>query len=852
MLTVGSDNFVGTAGNDTFVGNQLAGDNSWTVGDVIDGGAGTDAFNVTQTAAILIPTGVTVRNIETANFLSGGAVTLNTTAWTGLTALNTTNSGAAQTLTAAATTNVTSTVAAQTTHNVSINGGNNVTLTATGQTTGTITVGNTAAPAGAVVISATDGNTVSATQGAIAVTGGTTVTVTTNTSNPVNSTVTQSAVTVTGGASTTEVTVNQRAAATAPAVVGVANGAVVIADVNAASTTAAGTIATVTLNSFGANSTINSSALTTLNLSGKGADLSVTNGALTTPTVTTQALNVNGLTAAGAVTLDTDITTLNIKSSTAASTINSLAAAGATTVNVAGDAALTLTAQTLTAATAINVTNTAGATFGAALGTGVTFTGGAGNDKITLSDSFNKAITMGAGNDTVTVGGTFIGATGSVAAGDGIDTIVMTGAQAYTFDNDATFNTKFTGFEVLSLATGATQTIDMVGLSNISKITTVGASGLTVNNLASGATFTLTGGSIAATLIVRDAAFNPADTVNLVLSNAGGATVAFGTVTAANVETVNISTVDAGTGSDTAATSDVLTLAAVNATTVIVSGNNGLDLSNSGITAITRFDASGVVGNSADDTAAGLAVTFASANTTAAATVTITGGAGNDTLTGNAGRDIINGGAGNDVINGGTNADTITVGVGRDIIVIANNDDNTAGDIIGSGTGAMDVITGFSLVSGAIAGVDLSTNSNFQGATAGGANLNLLNIDLTADDAVAVAGANQAVTVGANATGSGQAAGVTFTVASGILTLGGVGAGTVDTLGEWLVEAAAVAATNGDILAFQFGSDTYVFAENGSADMLVMLAGVTGATQLVEVTGSTTAAAGAILFADIV
>ena len=55
---------------------------------MIDGGAGTDAFNVTQTAAILIQTGVTVRNIETANFLSDGAVTLNTTAWTGLTALN--------------------------------------------------------------------------------------------------------------------------------------------------------------------------------------------------------------------------------------------------------------------------------------------------------------------------------------------------------------------------------------------------------------------------------------------------------------------------------------------------------------------------------------------------------------------------------------------------------------------------------------------------------------------------------------------------------------------------------------------------------------------------------------------
>jgi hypothetical protein len=102
-----------------------------------------------------------------------------------------------------------------------------------------------------------------------------------------------------------------------------------------------------------------------------------------------------------------------------------------------------------------------------------------------------------------------------------------------------------------------------------------------------------------------------------------------------------------------------------------------------------------------------------------------------------------------------------------------------------------------------------------------------------------------------NSTAAGVAAGVTYTVTNGIMALSGIGAGTVDTIGEWLAEAAAVAATAGDVLGFVFAGDTYVFAENGGADVLVQLTGV-AATSLVEVTATTTATAGAVLFADIV
>jgi Ca2+-binding RTX toxin-like protein len=117
------------------------------------------------------------------------------------------------------------------------------------------------------------------------------------------------------------------------------------------------------------------------------------------------------------------------------------------------------------------------------------------------------------------------------------------------------------------------------------------------------------------------------------------------------VETVNINVADAGaTGS--AAVIHTLTLVATSAKTVTVSGNNGLTLTNAN-TAITTFDASGVVGNTTStgtDTAANLAVTFASANTTATASVTIKGGAGNDTLTGTVAKDTIEGNDGADTI----------------------------------------------------------------------------------------------------------------------------------------------------------------------------------------------------------
>lgn len=452
--------------------------------------------------------------------------------------------------------------------------------------------------------------------------------------------------------------------------VGKTAGAVDINDVNRASTTAAGSITTVTLTNAGA-AVVDSGALTTLNLGGTlNAVNAGTLGALTTPAVRTLALNLTGASQATgtAVTIDSDITTLNISGNTTASTLTSLVASGATTINVSGDGKVTLTGNTTGAVTAINVTNTKGAVFGTAIGAAVAFAGGAGDDGVTLTDSFTKAITLGAGNDKVTIGGTTIGTGGSVAGGDGTDTLVMTTAQALSLDDNSTFNSKFTGFETLELSTTNT-TNDVLDLDGINGATTVRLAAavtdnFTINNLASGGTINLStngAGTAVLTVGVKSAVLGAADVLNLNLNKA--TTLAAGQVTAANVETVNINVADASTVASStagsAAATHTLILAATSATSVTVTGNNGLTLTNTGNVKITNFDASGIVANNTVDTAgtaattdtdAFLGVTFASATTTANATVTIKGGAGTDTLTGNTLVDVISGGGGIDTI----------------------------------------------------------------------------------------------------------------------------------------------------------------------------------------------------------
>ncbi len=830
-LTTGVDSFTGTSNNDVF----NATDTTFTLSDSINGGAGVDTLNYVSATAIAAaaPVGATVSGIETYNITSGAGVTADTTTgFAGLTALNSTgkSTAASTTLTAAATTNIGATegdLKPSGTSQLVINGGKDVTVTAAGTTTngtalnGTtganaeISIGATTAAAGAVTVTSTFKGTNNQVAGDIFVKGGTTVTVNQSTTNTTtNETNVQGDVGVVGTAATTAVTVTQNATAAASNTglgrVGKTAGAVTITDVNAASTTAAGSIATVSLTNAGAAS-INSSALTTLNLAGTlNAVDAGTLGALATPAVRTLALNLTGATeaAATAVTISSNITTLNISGNTTASTLTSLVASGATTINVSGDAKVTLTGNTTGAVTAINVTNTKGASFGTAIGTGVAFTGGAGDDAVTLTNSFTKAITLGAGNDKVTIGGTTIGTGGSVAAGDGVDTVNMTTAQALTLAGDSTFNSKFTGFETLELSTANT-TNDILDIDGINAVTTVKlldavTGNFTLNNVANNGTVTLTTDGAATPVLnigVKSALVGASDVLNLSLNKSTA--LAAGKVVAANVETVNIIAADAATAGS-AAVIDTLELAATSATSLTVSGNNGLTLTNTGNSKIINFDASGVVANdtaasagvaATADTAANLAVTFASANTTATANVTIKGGAGNDTLTGTVALDSISGGAGADTIYA-DNAGNKTA------FATANVTAAVAGPQTGAGSAAI-TFMGLTVNTGAItkAATDITLNEIATGVRLA------VNTDPVMGKLVVVTGSNAALVFTSLVDGTtGTLPTVTVTTAtnSPTFTAGAATAGTAGTVAIDTIDGGAGA----DVIVGGGGADT--------------------------------------------
>ena len=276
-LTTGIDTLVGNAmGNNTFNATDATsasnpnGIPTFGSMDSVTGQGANNVFNVVYSNhAITQVVDTTVTGVQTANLVSNSSITENTSAWTGLTALDATTSTGSQTLTAAATTNVVST---STTGNIAIDGGLGVTVTSAG---GGVTIGATTGPAGAIGVTdtnvaganiAVDGgttvsvtatgntggaitigantaptgiinvaNTVSSgTGGNIAVTGGTVDTITQTTSNAVNTTATEGAVSVTGGASTTAVVVDQAQATKAAAQAAIA-GVVAVTGVTAAS-----------------------------------------------------------------------------------------------------------------------------------------------------------------------------------------------------------------------------------------------------------------------------------------------------------------------------------------------------------------------------------------------------------------------------------------------------------------------------------------------------------------------------------------------------------------------------------------------------------------------------------------
>lgn len=234
--------FTGGAGNDLFIASDKLVDGAsvqtWTAADQIDGGAGTNTFQVTSGADDIVnPAGATVTNIQVMKVIAAEVgVDLDTTDFTGLQSLSVSTSGAEAAedgealtgfkATSADTTNILFTVVDQGESEVNIEGGNDVSVTATKATEGgKITIADAA---GDVVVSVTGaaykgtGNAEedSAKLGAITVDGGATISVTQVATSDASKaakdeetgTITQGDVIITAGDETTEVTVKQDAA----------------------------------------------------------------------------------------------------------------------------------------------------------------------------------------------------------------------------------------------------------------------------------------------------------------------------------------------------------------------------------------------------------------------------------------------------------------------------------------------------------------------------------------------------------------------------------------------------------------------------------------------------------------
>lgn len=249
------------------------------------------------------------------------------------------------------------------------------------------------------------------------------------------------------------------------------------------------------------------------------------------------------------------------------------------TITALADADITLTNFNSIADVTVAAASTGGVTLLTALEDDVTFTGGAGDDSITLSES-TVAHSMGVGDDKVILDNVAsLGEGGSVDGGDGVDTLVMSATKAQQM-TAAAFKA-FTNFEVLGLQ-GGQGNLNLDNFGDINHVAILGGldtGASTITNMDSNGILEF---NIAAsqniTVVVTDAgqAGHTTDVLNVKLSAVDDIDNDSNMLTVDNVETINIEADDANDDGDTAHT---LALTAVAAKTVKVTGDADLELS---------------------------------------------------------------------------------------------------------------------------------------------------------------------------------------------------------------------------------------------------------------------------------
>ncbi|KFE43828.1 DUF4214 domain-containing protein [Pseudomonas syringae] len=463
------------------------------------------------------------------------------------------------------------------------------------------------------------------------------------------------------------------------------------------------------------------------------------------------ALNGSGTALAPlALTLTSTNAALNLTTATKASVVTLTAPTALTSVKVAGDQALTLTANSATLVSVDASANTAGVNYTNTTAADLTFVGGAGTDRVNLGATLTSA--------------------DKLDGGAGIDTLAIT-----TGGLDAAAVANIKGFEVLETVGTTTQDASVFAPANVLTGLTVGY----VTGAAALATTSVT--NLAATakdnIKINDNAF--ANSVTLTVKDfvSGGtsdtATVTYGgvvgtnaasTLTFANVDVLNLvssSTVAGATNNISLVTTDLEKL--------VVTGNLATTVTaGTGSTGITEVDASGlkVAANTAG-------LTFVQA-TGSTQSLLVTGTNGIDTVTVTSAKGTVVGNGGNDTVNFSATSAAVgdqTVKFGAaDFVAGGNTTVAFAAATVTAATGVVDFTSAIENTL-KIAGVNLGTTTANQsvGATLNATNnvafnAGVLQFDLNGDG-VYTAGTDFAVTLTGVAAVSYNAAADIFTVA---------------------------------------------------------------------------------------
>ena len=400
------------------------------------------------------------------------------------------------------------------------------------------------------------------------------------------------------------------------------------------------------------------SAIPTVSLNGTSADTTLAYASATTTvgTADSQTIKLNGAASTSSATVTSNgIESVTVDASgTASGAITRpviLTNDSLKSVTITGDAASAISVD-LVGATA----TVAGSVTGNDAANTVLLAAAGATDLITVD--------LGKGNDVLSLAS--IGATYTVAGGDGVDTLVAGTSIS------ATTGANISGFEVVSAGAvsvtlpAASNTIGTVSFTGTGGAVAGVASGATVSQAATGAN----------TVSNTTGWTGTADSINVAVGSATSSGAITQSLTATGIETATITNTQIST--DATARSVGVAGANLAKMTVVSAGTAAITITGGGA-ALAEIDASGVGGvvtNSATMKATGFKLTT---------------GAGADTLTGGTGADTLIAGDGIDSLTGGVGIDTLTGGAGADTFNYAGN---AAGAVVSS-LAAQDVITDF-------------------------------------------------------------------------------------------------------------------------------------------------------------